>query len=222
MKKYNIIYCDPPWKFNNKKTGGSMKSGATSKYKTMTVDQMLEIDVPSITAEDCVLFMWWVGSMPLEAIKLAEGWGFKLKTMTGFNWVKTTESKERNKLLDFAILACSRFLAKSKYSEIVFQALEAFKQKLFFGMGFWTRAGSECCLIAVKGKIKPISKSVRSVVISPIGEHSEKPYTIAHQIVKLCGDLPRLEMFARDKKEGWDLFGNEVESSISIPNVKKR
>ena len=92
MKKYNIIYADPPWLFSNKRTGGSMKSGASQKYKVMTVEEICELDVKSICEDDCVLFMWWVGSMPLEAISVMFSWGFELKTMTGFTWIKKTKN----------------------------------------------------------------------------------------------------------------------------------
>ena len=179
MKKYNIIYADPPWSFNNKHTGGSMKSGSSSHYSTMTIEELKNIDIPS--AENCVLFMWWVASQPQEAIDLVNAWGFKIKTMTGFNWIKTTKLG-----------------------------------KLFFGMGFWTRAGSECCLIATKGKIKPINRGIRYVHKFINEKHSKKPNEFANLIVDLCGDLPRLEMFARDKKHGWDVWGNEVDSDIEI------
>lgn len=85
-----------------------------------------------------------------------------------------------------------------------------------FGMGYWTRAGAECALIAVRGKPKSECRSIRQVRDEVVGEHSEKPGIFRDDIVKLCGDLPRLEMFARTAPAGWDVFGNEVESSVHI------
>ncbi len=85
-----------------------------------------------------------------------------------------------------------------------------------FGMGYWTRGGAECALLAVRGKPKSVCKSIRQVRDEPVGEHSEKPGIFRDDIVKLCGDLPRLEMFARTAPAGWDVFGNEAESSIDI------
>lgn len=85
-----------------------------------------------------------------------------------------------------------------------------------FGMGYWTRGGAECALLAVRGKPKSVCKSIRQVRDEPVGEHSEKPGIFRDDIVKLCGDLPRLEMFARTAPAGWDVFGNEVESSVHI------
>ena len=81
---------------------------------------------------------------------------------------------------------------------------------LFWGMGRWARANAEICLIGTKGKPKRISAKVHSVIISRIREHSRKPDEIRERIVELCGDLSRIELFARQKVVGWDCWGNEV------------
>ena len=180
-KKYKIIYADPPWQFSNKKTGGSMKSGAAHHYMTTGIEGLKALDVNSIADDDCTLIMWWVGSMPKEAIDLVESWGFTLKNMNGFVWNKLTV-----------------------------------KLKAFFGMGFRTRAGSESAIIAIKGKPNVNSHSVRAVHSFQVSKHSKKPVEFRDLIVELCGDLPRLEMFARESAEGWDVFGNEAPNSIDI------
>jgi N6-adenosine-specific RNA methylase IME4 len=90
------------------------------------------------------------------------------------------------------------------------------KGKPFFGMGFRTRAGSESAIIAIKGKPKVNSHSIRAVHDFPVSKHSKKPIEFRDLIVELFGDLPRLEMFARDSAEGWDVFGNEAPDSIEI------
>ena len=81
---------------------------------------------------------------------------------------------------------------------------------LFWGLGYWTRANNEICLLATKGKPKRISRSVHQVVIDKIREHSRKPDCVRDRIVELCGDLPRIELFAREKTKGLDVWGNEV------------
>ena len=81
---------------------------------------------------------------------------------------------------------------------------------LFWGLGFWTRSNSEICLLAVKGKPKRESTGVHSVVLSPVQRHSQKPGEIRDRIVELMGDLPRIELFARETAPGWDSWGNEV------------
>ena len=80
----------------------------------------------------------------------------------------------------------------------------------FYGLGFWTRANAEICLLATKGKPKRISGSVRSIVLSPLQQHSRKPAEIRDRIVELMGDLPRIELFAREAAPGWDVWGNEA------------
>lgn len=80
----------------------------------------------------------------------------------------------------------------------------------FFGNGHWTRANAEICLLATKGNPKRVSRSVRQVCDARIMEHSRKPAEIRDRIVSLCGDLPRIELFARQYADGWDCWGNEV------------
>jgi site-specific DNA-methyltransferase (adenine-specific) len=86
----------------------------------------------------------------------------------------------------------------------------------FFGLGRWTRGNSEVCLLAKKGKPKRINCAIDQLVFSPLRGHSQKPDEIRDRIVTLLGDLPRIELFARQKTKGWDVFGNEIESSIKF------
>jgi len=83
----------------------------------------------------------------------------------------------------------------------------------FWGMGGWTRANAELCMLATKGKPKRISASVHSVIDAPIGKHSAKPPIVRDKIVELMGDLPRIELFAREKCPGWDAWGDELEEA---------
>jgi site-specific DNA-methyltransferase (adenine-specific) len=87
-------------------------------------------------------------------------------------------------------------------------------RKLFYGLGSHTRGNTEPCLLGIKGHPKRVSKSVPQVVISPIREHSRKPDVVRDRIVELMGDVPRLEMFARERFENWDAWGNEVDRWI--------
>ena len=80
----------------------------------------------------------------------------------------------------------------------------------FTGLGYWTRGNPELCLLATKGKPSRISKSVKELVIEPRSSHSKKPNIIRDKIVELVGDLPRIELFARETTDGWDSWGNEV------------
>lgn len=100
-----------------------------------------------------------------------------------------------------------------KYKTIGFTWIKQNKKanSLFWGMGYYTRANTELCLLATKGKpLKRLSRSVHQVIMSHIEEHSKKPAETRERIVKLFGDIPRIELFARQKIEGWDYWGNEV------------
>lgn len=80
----------------------------------------------------------------------------------------------------------------------------------FFGLGRWTRGNTEACLIATKGKPKRVSNSVSQLVVSPLRQHSRKPDEVRDRIVELLGDIPKIELFARETAPGWDSWGNEV------------
>lgn len=89
-----------------------------------------------------------------------------------------------------------------------------------FGMGFYTRANPEPCLLAFKGKMKPLRHDIRQLVYAEIQEHSKKPPIVRENIVQLFGDLPRVELFARESAEGWDVIGNEIDG-MDIRDVLK-
>ena len=93
-----------------------------------------------------------------------------------------------------------------KYKTVAFVWLKQNKsgKGWFFGLGFWTRGNAEICLLATKGKIRRRSARVHQFLISPLRGHSQKPDEAREKIVELMGDLPRLELFARDKADGWE------------------
>lgn len=87
---------------------------------------------------------------------------------------------------------------------------------VYSGLGHWTNSNAELCLLARKGKLERKDKSVKQIIMTPIQNHSRKPIEIRERIVQLLGDLPRVELFARKTVDGWDAFGNEVESDIKL------
>lgn len=90
----------------------------------------------------------------------------------------------------------------------------------FYGLGFWTRGNAEICLLATKGHPKRASASVHQLIVSPIEQHSKKPDVARDKICELMGDLPRVELFARQITPGWDVWGNEVESTVQLYKEK--
>ena len=105
-----------------------------------------------------------------------------------------------------------------KYKTCAFTWVKQNKKSdsLFWGLGYWTRANTELCLLATKGKPQRLSRSVHSVIMSPIREHSRKPDEARERIVQLCGDSPRIELFARQKADGWDSWGNELDKQNDL------
>jgi N6-adenosine-specific RNA methylase IME4 len=99
-----------------------------------------------------------------------------------------------------------------EYKTLGFSWIKTNKEngKPFFGIGWYTKSNCEVCLIGVKGKPFKASNSVSSVVIAPREEHSKKPAIVRDMIVEFAGDVPRIELFARQTAEGWDCWGNEV------------
>lgn len=194
MKKYNILYADPPWRYRDKlRTQGG---GSESKYPTMTVQQIADLPVRGIVADDALLFLWVTWPFLYQSEVVLWSWGFKYKTIA-FVWLKTN--------------------ARRDPVQGSFFADDYFTVDDFLGMGTWTRSNSEIVILGTRGKPKRASASVRQLIFAPIMEHSRKPAEVRDKIVTLAGDRPRLELFARARAQGWDAFGNQVEGSINIP-----
>lgn len=81
---------------------------------------------------------------------------------------------------------------------------------IFTGMGYWTRANAELCLLATRGSPKRLAADVPQVIMSPVREHSRKPDEAVPRIERLLAG-PYLELFAREQRPGWTTWGNEIE-----------
>jgi len=99
-----------------------------------------------------------------------------------------------------------------RYVTVAFNWIKTNKRKgtPFVGMGNWTRANAEICVLGLRGKLQRKSNKVSQIVLSHLREHSRKPDEIRDKIVQLMGDLPRIELFARQSMPGWDCWGNET------------
>ena len=84
------------------------------------------------------------------------------------------------------------------------------------GRGYWTHSNAEPCLLAIRGRPSRVGTGVSSLIVSPRREHSRKPDEVRDKIVRICGDVPRAELFARQRVEGWSAWGNEVECDIAF------
>ena len=177
-KKYQIIYADPPWKYDR----GKVQGGVDKVYPTMTTDEICALPIPELTDKDAALFLWSTFPKLREAFKVIDAWGFQYKSIA-FLWLKQNKSGVG----------------------------------WYYGLGFWTRGNAEVCLLATKGQPKRKSKSVHQFIISPLRGHSRKPDITRDKIIELIGDVPRAELFTREKVDGWDAWGNEVECDFEMP-----
>jgi len=201
MKKYQIIYADPPWSYKAWSENKKQAQGCAKKhYNTMSVSDICALPVQKIADKDCKLFLW--ATMPClpEALQVIESWGFEYKTVA-FAWVKTNKRQSQKQLSFLPINFIDRF----------------------YGIGHWTASNIELCLGALvpNGKLNRQSKTISQIVLSPLRKHSQKPNEVRNKIVELCGDLPRIELFAREETLGWDVWGDEVESDENITKVLK-
>lgn len=113
--------------------------------------------------------------------------------------------------LDVALETIRRWGFQYKTAAFVWVKRNRKSPSWFWGLGNWTRANAEICLLATKGKPKRASASVHSIIDAPIGRHSEKPAETRDRIVQLAGGGSMIELFARKTAPGWDSWGDEVE-----------
>lgn len=177
MKTYQVIYADPPWRYQCRVGQGI----AEDHYPTMSIEQIKALPVKALADKNCVLFLWITFPLLQEAWGVMDAWGFRYRTVA-FVWVKVNRKDD----------------------------------SLFTGLGWWTRANAEICLLATRGHPRRRSNKVRQVILSRIEEHSKKPDITRQRIVALMGDVPRVELFARQAVPGWDVWGNEVISSFEM------
>jgi len=201
MKRNSIIYADPPWAYNDRREirrdGKKAKRGygSANLYDVMSIDQIAALPVGDLAADNSALFMWATWPQLDQQIDVLKSWGFRY-VGAGFIWVKRNLNNERP----------------------------------WFGVGYYTKSNTEPCLLGIRGKMKPVSNSISEVIVEPEviiephprGEdgkiiHSRKPAIVRDKIVQFLGDLPRVELFSREIVPGWDVWGNEIESTVQMP-----
>ena len=180
MKKYRIIYADPPWQYKENWGNGSNEH----TYKTMSVEEIKSLPIKGIVSDTAHLYLWVTNPFLSEGLEICKEWGFDYKTL--ITWVKT-------------------------YADGTPE----------MGMGYYFRGCTEHIIFGVRGKMKVTAKIYKNMfhLINPryISKlHSSKPAEVRGWIVEWSGDLPRIELFARQKVEGWHCWGNEVESDIEL------
>jgi len=198
---YSLLICDCPWSYNDKASAGNR--GAEFKYPCMPLQDLANMDtyIDSIAHNDSVLYMWTTGPMMPEAITLMAAWHYTYKTIA-FTWIKTNKNP------------CGK---DDNFRPMFLETYEDLNHNIitvgdFMSMGNHTRSNAEFVLLGIRGKgVKRVSASVRSTIISPVREHSRKPDEIFSRLDTLYGDIPKIELFSREKRPGWDQHGNQTE-----------
>lgn len=189
---YGALLVDPPWHFqswtNGRWSGHKDPIFTPAKapdYATMSIDQLAAMPVAELAAPDCAIFMWGIWVMLPEALKLIEAWGFAYKTCA-FNWIKADITQPD--------------LFKEQYEGQL-------------GLGYWVRQNTEYCLLATRGSPKRLHADVRQGIIARRREHSRKPEGVHARIERLVAG-PYVELFARQRRPGWDSWGNEADKFV--------
>lgn len=179
---YSAIYADPPWHFRTFSAKGRGRC-ADAHYDVLDLNTIKNMPVANLAQENCTLFMWAVDPMLPEALEVIKAWGFKFKTVA-FYWAKLNKSANVH--------------------------VDAANEKAYFtGLGYWTRANPEMCLLATRGKPKRKHRDVRRLVIAPRREHSRKPDEVYERIERLV-EGPYLELFSRNNRMMWKSIGDQM------------
>ena len=197
---FGAILADPPWHFQTYSRGRIGGVNNTNPipvftpcrapdYRTMDAEEIFSLPIKDFASDDSVLFLWICWPNLKVSLEAIEKWGFIYKTCA-FSWMK----------------------ADNRQPHFFQEELKADMK-----LGYWTRANSEVCLLATRGRPKRLNADVRQGIIAPAREHSRKPDGIHERIERLVAG-PYLELFARQKREGWTTWGNELEK---FPEVKR-
>jgi N6-adenosine-specific RNA methylase IME4 len=190
-RHFGAILADPPWAFNlwwggRTKQGKHVKSTPSRStkplYDVMDEEELSGLQVNNLAADDCILVMWICWPVLEWSLRVMRAWGFEYKTCA-FCWVKAHAGQ-----------------------------IEMFDDKIkpHMTLGYWTRSNSEVAILGTRGKPKRLASDVRQAIIEPRREHSRKPDGIHERIERLVAG-PYLELFARQKRPGWTVWGNQTD-----------
>ena len=192
MKKYNIIYADPAWHFGNRLRNGTPESNGTKNV----IHRELSETYNTMSIKDIC---------NLKVNEIAD------KDCVLFMWTTDAHLEEAIKVVN---------AWGFKYKTIGFTWLKKEKSgKQSCYVGFWTLKCGEICLLATKGSMNKYlqKRNVRQLVEAIRGKHSEKPQVVRDRIIEMFGnEIPKIELFARTKPNGWDVWGNEVVSDVVL------
>lgn len=215
--KFRVIVSDPPWGgWNDKLKMSTVKRGADSNYKTLTIEDIKKIPVEAVADDDSILCLWVPSSLLQDGMDVMKAWGFR-QTQT-WVWVKTKKDPFetfKKSLIEIVYKIIVGDITSITYRETIKNLVNNFDihNILNFGMGRLGRNVHEICLVGVKGSPYKFlkNKSQRTVFFSKNEKHSKKPEILQDRIELMFPGEPYLEMFGRRERENWVVVGNEID-----------
>lgn len=203
QKKYNLGLLDPPWDYSDKQGNDPARGGIT--YPVLTIETLCDIPIGNAFHDNSVLIVWV--TLPklmdkLSPLDMIRAWGFRPVTAL-FVWIKTNKRGEvvtdNTNLIDY--------------------------DDYYSGLGRYTNSNAEIAIIARRGKmLERLDKTVKQLIVAPIGKHSAKPQEQYSRIERLFGDVSRVELFARKENpppNTWDATGLDYDG-VDINNWIKQ
>ena len=177
-KKYNTIYADPPWQFQNRTGKVAPEHKRLMRYETMTLEEIKALPVADIAGEKAHLYLWVPNALLPAGLEVMDAWGFEYKSNLIWEKVRKDGGPDGR------------------------------------GVGFYFRNVTEMILFGIKKKSAPNrtldpARSQVNLIRAMKREHSRKPDEII-PIIEACSLPPRIELFARGVREGWDMWGNQA------------
>lgn len=177
-KKYNTIYADPPWQFQNRTGKVAPEHKRLTRYETMTIKEIKELPIADIAGDKAQLYLWVPNALLPDGLAVMDAWGFEYKA--NIVWEKVRKDGDPDGR----------------------------------GVGFYFRNVTELLLFGIKKGSAPNrtlqpARSQVNLIRTMKREHSRKPDEIV-PIVEACSQGPRIELFARGIREGWDMWGNQA------------
>jgi N6-adenosine-specific RNA methylase IME4 len=191
-RHFACIMADPPWHFRARTAlqvgNWTSRRDAEKHYNVMGIDDIAALPIRDLVAKDAHLFLWTTGPFLRQAFDVIDAWGFRYSG-SGFVWIKLKKTSGRQlRLVSSGDMA----------------------SELHTGLGLTTRKNAEFCLLARRGNARRNAKDIREVILSPVREHSRKPDEAFERAERYC-DGPRIEIFSRQRRMGWESWGNEVD-----------
>lgn len=194
MDRYGTILVDPPWSYQKTTRHEKLSGYSDVEYRALTTADLAALPVGALASPDAVLLLWCCFPFLRDGLDLVEAWGFDY--VTAFPWVKIGESTQDS--LDGTALI-----------------------PLQYGVGYWFRGAAEFILVGKRGRAY---RTNHTGILAPGMKHSRKPKDI--YLLAETGDAPfpapRIELFARVRRNGWDQLGNELDGDgqdirVSLP-----